>query len=56
MSTPFISGYCALLLQLYPSLTNTEVKQRLIHAATPVPGYPSAIQGFGSVSLEHLLS
>ncbi len=56
MSTPFISGYCALLLQLYPSLTNTEVKQRLIHAATPVSGYPAAIQGFGSVSLEHLLS
>lgn len=55
MSTPFISGYCALLLQIHPDLTNTEVKARLINAASVFPSFPARIQGAGAVSLNRLL-
>lgn len=55
MSTPFVSGYCALLLQMRPYLTNTEVKQQLIAASAPLSSYPLSIQGAGSVSLSTLL-
>ncbi len=56
MSTPFVSGYCALLLQLHPSLTNCEVKQLLIDAAAPITTLPTHVQGAGNVRLDKLLT
>lgn len=56
MSVPFISGACALLLQMHPELTNDQVKIRLMDAAYPVPFLPYNIQGAGVVSLKHLLT
>ena len=55
MSVPFISGACALLLQKYPALTNTQTKYYLIQSASSIPGVPLNIQGAGMVNMERLL-
>ena len=55
MSVPFISGYCALLLQIRPHYSNNEVKMRLIDSAYNVPYLPYNMQGAGIVSLNKLL-
>ncbi|MDE6434269.1 MAG: S8 family peptidase [Lachnospiraceae bacterium] len=55
MSVPFISGACALLLQLYPHLTNDQIKIRLMEAARTVPYLPYNMQGAGVLSLQKLL-
>jgi serine protease AprX len=55
MSVPFLSGYCALLLQCNPSLSNDAVKIRLMNAATPLPRLPYHVQGAGVVQLDRLL-
>lgn len=55
MSVPFISGACALLLQLYPNLTNDQIKIRLMEAAHTVPYLPYNMQGAGILSLQKLL-
>ncbi|MCM1179094.1 MAG: S8 family peptidase [Clostridium sp.] len=56
MSVPFISGACALLLQLYPHLTNDQIKIRLMEAAHTVPYLPYNMQGAGVLSLPKLLN
>lgn len=56
MSVPFISGYCALFLQLRPHYTNNEVKLKLMNSAYNVPYLPYNMQGAGIVSLSRLLS
>ncbi len=56
MSVPFISGYCALLLQIRPNYSNDEVKSRLMDSAYNVPYLPYNMQGAGIVSLNRLLS
>lgn len=55
MSVPFISGACALLRQLHPSLTNDQIKIRLMDAAHTVPYLPYNMQGAGEISLKKLL-
>ena len=55
MSVPFISGACALLLQKYPALTNTQTKYYLIQSASSIPGVPLNIQGAGMVNMDRLL-
>ncbi|MCR5702496.1 MAG: S8 family serine peptidase [Lachnospiraceae bacterium] len=55
MSVPFISGYCALLLQIEPSLSNENVKNHLMNCAYNVPYLPYNMQGAGIVSLDKLL-
>lgn len=55
MSVPFISGACALLLQKYPTLTNTQIKYYLIQSASSILGVPKNIQGAGMVNMERLL-
>ena len=55
MSVPFISGACALLLQLNPDLTNDQIKLRLMDSAFPVPFLPFNLQGAGIVDLTKLL-
>ena len=55
MSVPFISGYCALLLEQRPYLTNDQVKLQLMHAAVPIPHLPYNVQGAGNVNLLTLL-
>lgn len=54
MSVPFISGSCALLLQVEPSLTNNQIKERLMDACYPVPYLPYNVQGAGLLSLKKL--
>lgn len=56
MSVPFISGYCALLLQLHPTLSNESVKKHLMKCAYNVPYLPYNMQGAGIVSLDRLLT
>ncbi|MDD6069461.1 MAG: S8 family peptidase [Clostridiales bacterium] len=55
MSVPFISGACALLLQLYPNLTNDQIKIRLMEASHTIPNLPYNMQGAGILSLNKLL-
>lgn len=56
MSVPFISASCALLLQVYPHLTNDQIKQRLMEACYPVPYLPYNAQGAGVLSLSKLFA
>ena len=56
MSVPFISGYCALLLQTRPNFSNYQVKQHLMDSAYNVPYLPYNMQGAGIVNLKRLLS
>ncbi|MDD3414575.1 MAG: S8 family peptidase [Lachnospiraceae bacterium] len=53
MSTPVISGACALLLGEYPKLKNEEVK-RIIKRATNDCGLPRTIQGNGMINFTKL--
>lgn len=55
MSVPFISGYCALLLQIRPDYSNNDVKMHLMNSAYNVPYLPYNMQGAGIVSLKKLL-
>lgn len=55
MSVPFISGYCALLLQIRPHYSNDEVKLHLMDSAYNVPYLPYNMQGAGIVNLKRLL-
>lgn len=54
MSVPFISAYSALLLQLYPFLSNNQVKEQLILSAKPLSNLPFNMQGAGMVDLSTL--
>lgn len=56
MSVPFISGMCALLLQIEPSLTNNQIKTRLMDSAYNIPFLPYNMQGAGIVNLKRLLT
>ncbi len=56
MSVPFISGYCALLLQIRPHFSNDEVKMHLMDSAYNVPYLPYNMQGAGIVNLDRLLT
>ncbi len=55
MSTPVVSGACALLLSVYPQLTNAQVKRRLCESADDL-GWESNRQGFGQLNIEKLLT
>lgn len=54
MATPVVAGGLALLLQKYPSLTNEEAKQKLLHTAKDL-GEPWNKQGWGMIRMEKLL-
>ncbi len=53
MSTPVVSGACALLLSRYPMLNNVEVKWLLCESAADL-GWESNRQGFGLLNVERL--
>jgi len=55
MSAPIVSGACALCLQKYPKLTNTELRRRLIHSAVDM-GQNWNVQGAGMLRIDRLLS
>lgn len=54
MATPMVSGAAALLLGMYPKLTNTQVKHRLQHTCTNL-GFPPNRQGYGQLDIARLL-
>lgn len=55
MSAPIVSGACALCLQKYPNLTNTELRRMLIHSAVDL-GQNWSVQGAGMIRIDRLLS
>lgn len=55
MSTPIVSGACALLLSLHPQLTNGQVKRCLCESADDL-GWESNRQGFGQLNIEKMLT
>lgn len=55
MSTPFVSGAIALLLERYPSMTNRDVKLALYQSATDL-GLPKEQQGWGLLNIPALLN
>ena len=54
MSTPFVSGGIALLLEKEPWLTNLDIKKRLRATAKDL-GYPHNLQGWGLFQLKRFL-
>jgi serine protease AprX len=50
MATPHISGTAALLLQVYPELSPTEIKQKLMESSKDI-GYEKNIQGKGRIDI-----
>lgn len=54
MSTPVISGACALILEKEPSLSNVEIKRRLLLGADDL-GYDRNIQGWGKFNLKKFM-
>lgn len=54
MSTPLISGCCALLLEKNPKLTPNEVKELLIKSTYSLQ-QPKTVQGSGLINLQKLL-
>lgn len=54
MSTPFVSGGIALLLEKHPELTNLDIKKRLRSTAKNL-GYPHNLQGWGLFQLQSFL-
>ena len=54
MSTPFVSGAIALLLERYPNLTNKEVKMKLYHSCLNY-GLTYEQQGWGILNIQRLL-
>lgn len=54
MATPMVAGAAALLLQIYPMLTNEMVKSRLIYTATDLKE-PWSKQGWGMIHVNKLL-
>ena len=55
MSTPYVSGGIALLLEKNPQLTNLDVKKRLRATAKDL-GYPHNLQGWGLFQLHKFLN
>ena len=55
MSTPFVSGGIALLLEKDPRLTNLDIKKRLRTTAKDL-GYPHNLQGWGLFQLQNFLN
>ena len=55
MSTPFVSGGIALLLEKDPQLTNLDIKKRLRATAKDL-GYPHNLQGWGLFQLQNFLN
>lgn len=55
MSTPFVSGAIALLLERYPSMTNRDVKLALYQSAADI-GLPKEQQGWGLLNIPALLN
>ena len=54
MSTPVISGACALMLEKDPALSNVEIKRRLLLGADDL-GYNRNIQGWGKFNLKRFM-
>lgn len=54
MATPIVSGAIALLLEMYPSMTNVQVKKRLYERTVDL-GYDKNIQGWGWLDIKRLL-
>lgn len=55
MSAPIVSGACALCLQKYPGLTNTQLRRMLIRSAVDL-GENWSVQGAGMLRIDRLLS
>ncbi|WP_347463477.1 S8 family peptidase [Clostridium sp. KNHs205] len=54
MATPIVTGAIALLLSVYPSLSNKDVKLKLRDCAIDL-GYPWSKQGWGLLNIKRLL-
>lgn len=54
MATPIVSGAIALLLSVYPNLTNKEVKMKLRNAGVDL-GFQWSKQGWGLLNVKRLL-
>ncbi len=55
MSTPIVSGAIALLLSVYPEMTNKDVKIKLRDSGADL-GYTQEKQGWGMLNIERLLN
>lgn len=55
MSAPIVSGACALCLQKYPKLTNTELRRMLLNSAADL-GQSWSVQGAGMLQIDRLLA
>jgi len=55
MATPIVSGGLALLLQKYPSYSNTQAKQKLMYTSRDLHE-PWNKQGWGMIQIDRLLS
>ena len=54
MSAPIVSGACALCLQKYPDITNTELRRMIINTAKDL-GKSWSIQGAGMLQINELI-
>lgn len=54
MSTPLVSGACALMLEKNPFLSNMEIKMKLMESAQDL-GLPKNLQGWGKFDLVHFM-
>lgn len=54
MATPIVSGACALFMQKYPNVTNTQIKRCLLTATRDL-GEPWNVQGAGMLSVSRFL-
>ncbi|MDD7218420.1 MAG: S8 family peptidase [Clostridia bacterium] len=54
MSTPLVSGACALMLEKNPFISNVEIKMKLMESAQDL-GLPKNLQGWGKLDLVHFI-
>lgn len=54
MSTPLVSGACALMLEKNPFISNVEIKMKLMESAQDL-GLPKNLQGWGKFDLVHFM-
>lgn len=55
-AVPYVCAVIAMMLQINPSLTFSQIQSLLRQTACPLPGYPVAAQGAGVIQPERILT